>query len=632
MRPSLARILLPLFLLPAILSAQSEDIGTLYFPPKLNVELQCLGISASQDGDHLSFQRINTIEVDQRIAWNSARLLPMVFFDIGAAELPARYEHLYSKGAASTYTESASNPNWREPTELDKYHDLLNVLGYRMTRHPETYIELEGSWSCQPGENQSVGRERAEVIRDYLATIWSIDTSRLKLLPPRQGSTRENNLFVQEEARSVSINPSSWKLVETVYYLSYFNRQQFYELNIVVDPNDRPENIAAVEITLRAADSIVGRIEIPGSRDSALYRIHGVWGYDFQHFREGDKGLVIEATVWRYDGSLRRAEPQSIPIRIKQDTVQGKKRLVYPWGSSLSLPFYNPYSKNITRTQQLMVSDFLTTLFRDSLKKGNRYSLILRGEIDLSDNPFINEAEIQSRTVEIESVKRRQQMFLQTTSPMTNSLLPLTNKSDSSKLINIIFWEPILSSPSISKELRKLDSLTLITPMVPVPGIITLLLDSLASEREKELAKLLRPIFKGRLIDTIALSRTRGLVYQDESSFLEMLKDSAIRAYYIQESEIKQRGKDSELQFLYLPEQRFYQRSITISIKEEKASDAAKLAFEQRTRIEQLKEITGYEGEDWEDLDEFEIYLQDRMYNDEGLSEERREEKDTMNN
>jgi outer membrane protein OmpA-like peptidoglycan-associated protein len=145
-----------------------------------------------------------------------------VFFDMGSAEIPARYIRLNST-EATAFNEALLQEN--QPDNLNKgrsarqllvYHNILNIMGDRMRANPQTTITLSGASDKNPSE----GRMMAENVKQYLVTMFGIDAARIRTegrdkpaMPSEQpGAAMELNLL-REEDRRVDIASTSPELL-----------------------------------------------------------------------------------------------------------------------------------------------------------------------------------------------------------------------------------------------------------------------------------------------------------------------------------------------------------------------------------------------------------------------------------
>lgn len=66
----------------------------------------------------------------------------------------------------------------------EKYYDILNIYGYRLTKHPNVKVKVTGcNDDVSAGEkgDMALSEKRAQVIFNYLKNVWHISEDRLTL-------------------------------------------------------------------------------------------------------------------------------------------------------------------------------------------------------------------------------------------------------------------------------------------------------------------------------------------------------------------------------------------------------------------------------------------------------------------
>jgi len=107
---------------------------------------------------------------------------------------------------------------------LEKYHQLLNIVGKRLADNPEATVTLAG---CNADTGPEKGKKklstaRAEAVRDYLQTVWTVAPERIAVEArnlPQVPSTSRNEEG-QAENRRVEIrseHPAILDLVRSTY-------------------------------------------------------------------------------------------------------------------------------------------------------------------------------------------------------------------------------------------------------------------------------------------------------------------------------------------------------------------------------------------------------------------------------
>ena len=132
--------------------------------------------------DVLTDPRIVTVEITEYDSTEALPLLNRVYFGENMSQIPDRY-HLLSTGDVASFTITGLDG----PT-LEVYHDLLNIIGLRLTNYSDAEMVITGYHNGREG-GQSLSGERAASIREYLIGVWSVDPERVKVkggeLPPR---------------------------------------------------------------------------------------------------------------------------------------------------------------------------------------------------------------------------------------------------------------------------------------------------------------------------------------------------------------------------------------------------------------------------------------------------------------
>jgi outer membrane protein OmpA-like peptidoglycan-associated protein len=133
----------------------------------------------------LTIEEIRTID--------ASPMLGHIYFAEGSSEIPAQYVRLAGPQETAAFDEQAFRDT------LDKYTQMLNIVGKRLTDHPTATITLTG---CNADSGKEKGKkklsgQRAEAVKSYLQTVWSIAPERLRV-----------------EARNLPAMPSTSRLKE----------------------------------------------------------------------------------------------------------------------------------------------------------------------------------------------------------------------------------------------------------------------------------------------------------------------------------------------------------------------------------------------------------------------------------
>ena len=298
--------LLFLGVLLAALPARAQD-DQLYIPPQLTVQ------SLDWDDGKPVFDISNELQ-PRRLT-----LLPMIFYDHpGAVDIPARYHTFSGRSAARDYADTNEVAGG---VLLSKYRELLDIVGYRMSRDTAARIGLRGGYSAEPGESRAVAATRAAIVRDYLRSVWGIAADRIALPEPQLMCGRDDHVMRQEEARSVRIETESPTLLAPVAYREVYQAVTKLSLRFHLTPYQSPDRIASVAFLIEIEGRVVGNVTIAGSPDSIRYRLDGAWYPRRSSARSPAptaEALDVVAVVTTVDGGTYRSNVTPIPIRVRR--------------------------------------------------------------------------------------------------------------------------------------------------------------------------------------------------------------------------------------------------------------------------------------------------------------------------
>lgn len=190
------------------------------FKPTLDV-----GFMTMADGVRSPMQ---TIRIEERDVIESYPLLPQVFFPTGSSALDSTSQILLDKEGAKEFRVMDLTRD-----QIDVYRNLLNVIGYRMTKNDAAKMRIDGHTDNADIEkgDKALGKKRAEAVRDYLLNVWGIAPDRLMVeghaLPDKPANqTTEDG---KGENRRVEFNVSDLGVLEPV---------EFRERDLIVSPTD----------------------------------------------------------------------------------------------------------------------------------------------------------------------------------------------------------------------------------------------------------------------------------------------------------------------------------------------------------------------------------------------------------
>ena len=138
------------------------------------------------------------ITIEELTTIDSAPLLNYVFFDTGESELDERYRLFASQADTTSFDESNLKGS------MEKYLHVLNILGARLKRFPDTHLTIVGCNSNYGDEKgrTDLSRSRAEAVRAYLKYIWGVEGSRVDVETRNLPQAASTNRIVEGRAEN----------------------------------------------------------------------------------------------------------------------------------------------------------------------------------------------------------------------------------------------------------------------------------------------------------------------------------------------------------------------------------------------------------------------------------------------
>jgi len=292
-----------------------------------------------------SEQPVVQVRIEEFLGTQLRPLLNYVFFDDNSSAIPARYRGLTDDQARAFTVE-----NLHYMDALKTYHHILNIIGRRMTEHPEATIRLVGCTAESGRErgNAGLAASRAESVRDYLQRIWRISPDRIGVesrgLPEKPSNGDDADGIA--ENRRVEISSDNGRILEPVL------------------TND----------TIRSANPPALRFRSSAQSEAGVARWRLAAGQSGRTLKEfTGTGNVPPLLDWHLEEDQANVPhfPQPIEYRLEVTDVHGQ---------SLTVPTAEIPTDQVTiqRKRRERVAD----------KEVNRYSLILFdfGSADLDAN------------------------------------------------------------------------------------------------------------------------------------------------------------------------------------------------------------------------------------------------------
>lgn len=362
-----------------------------------------------------------------------------VFFDLGSTEIPVRYVKL-EKNQVKDFKEDQLettkpiNLSGRSDRGMVVYYNILNILGDRMQKNPNTTIKLIGASEKGPED----GKLMAESIKKYLTSIFEIAPARITVegrtkpkLPSEQpGGTLELELLRQGDRR-VSIESSSPEL------LMEFQSGSNAPLKpiILAGPKVAPES-SYVSFNLPGAKEAFTVWNVEVKDEKGLIQHYGPFTEETASIptktilgtrEEGDFTISLVGTT--PDGQIIREEKQAHVVLWKPSVNEESKRfsVIYDFNNSDAIKIYD---------------DYLTKVVTPKIPKNGR--VVINGFTDVIGDATNNQELSLARANDVKQILekslknagRSDVTFIVTGNGENESLSPFDNKLPEERFYN----------------------------------------------------------------------------------------------------------------------------------------------------------------------------------------------------
>lgn len=286
-------------------------------------------------------------------------LLTFVFFDRGSAAIGERYIRFNSPEQASRFTDTTIPGG-----TLQKYYQVLNIIGYRMRAFPGTRIEVVGSFvrDSAGAETKAVAERRCGAVRDYLTEVWGIDPGRIAPVPvrdPMDIRASERDSLRAAEDRRVEIRSTDWEIAKPVvnHDLRRSPAPDDVRFRMWNGIDDRLVARRAVEIRRHGSPWHV--ITEIGSTDTITAAFNWGMNGDPDRLPEDEAPYAARLMVYGTDGSEHRSPGIEIPVEI----VTQKKLIRYGFIDSVVescwIPFFTSMEGKPGPLNERIVQEFI---------------------------------------------------------------------------------------------------------------------------------------------------------------------------------------------------------------------------------------------------------------------------------
>ena len=224
------------------------------------------------------------------------------------AAIPEQYLRIEDATQIAAFDES------RFEDTLEKYYQVLNILGKRMADHPEAAITLVGcnaNVGVEKG-NKALSTARAEAVRDYLQEVWNIDPERITIEARNLPAMPSTNRLDEGKAdnRRVEVLTESPEILDLVRstYIAYRADTSFLTIKPAADS---AYGFSRWHVFVENADGMVAERRGEGSPPSVVLA-----PLTAKNFKELAAGGDLQVTLQAQDLKEQMLEVPASPVQV----------------------------------------------------------------------------------------------------------------------------------------------------------------------------------------------------------------------------------------------------------------------------------------------------------------------------
>ncbi len=287
-------------------------------------------IATLRDSNNLAIgQQLNVINT---ISQNTYAMINYVFFDSASATIPNRYRVLSSSEAAQFKTTELN-----ATSTMQIYYNILNLIGHRMREDLKTRIVLVGCNSGDGSEknNMSLSKDRAESVKRYLTSVWSVDPARISVnarnLPESPSSSTSQD--GAQENRRVEIRTESSELLEPLIFSDTVCTINAKTLGFpgTIEPSIQ---VSSWSLSIRNNDKTVASM---GDQGPLPAEIKWDTDIDRESIQRAHGSLRAVLKVVDTEGEHYEVESEAISIkqqRVRNSTIQRFSLITFAYNTS----------------------------------------------------------------------------------------------------------------------------------------------------------------------------------------------------------------------------------------------------------------------------------------------------------
>jgi outer membrane protein OmpA-like peptidoglycan-associated protein len=297
-----------------------------------------------------------SLTIEEIKTFDASPMLGHIYFAEGESSIPEQYVRIEDDTQITAFDES------RFKDTLEKYYQVLNILGKRMTDHPETSITLVGcnaNTGVEKG-NQELSAARAQAVRDYLLSVWRIAPERIVVesrnLPVMPSTTRlDEGKADNRRVEVLTESPEILNLVRSTY-IAYRTDTSF----LTVKPEaDSAYGFAGWHVAVINADGMVTERRGEGAPPSVV-----LTPLTTKSLEELASGGDLQVTLQAEDRQGQVLEVTASPVKVNfiQTSQLLAKKQGYQVQEKYALILFDFDSDSIGDRNQQIVAEIVARI------------------------------------------------------------------------------------------------------------------------------------------------------------------------------------------------------------------------------------------------------------------------------
>ncbi|MFN3305858.1 MAG: OmpA family protein [Candidatus Kapaibacteriota bacterium] len=177
-----------------------------------------------------------TIHLETQFVTHAFPLLPIIFFEKDSWAITDFYNKLKDPQDYD-FDNLPTNP-------LELNREILNIVGYRLRNNPNSKITVIGYSDLRTeNANCELARRRAEEVKNYLTSVWKIESNRIQIQTAKEKCFPSNSTVTQNDSgyaenRRVQITSNDPEILQPISKKRYLELLDFDPKVLKFDPKN----------------------------------------------------------------------------------------------------------------------------------------------------------------------------------------------------------------------------------------------------------------------------------------------------------------------------------------------------------------------------------------------------------